>query len=173
MNEFQRDLEWSHNQAEQPWWDEVYRTAFPNFVRSQVIANDGWAQRGGIDRLVILSDGTTLKVDEKSRREAWPDFLLEYWSDEGKRIPGWISKPLTCDFIAYAFVPIQTCYLLPFQTLRAAGFQNRHDWVQRYKRVEAQNPRYKTVSVAVPIDVVLAALTSAMVVQWTAKAEAA
>ena len=30
------------------------------------------------------------------------------------------EKPLACDFIAYAFVPIATCYLFPTLTLHNA-----------------------------------------------------
>ena len=37
-------------------------------------------------------------VDEKIRMEDWPDVLLEHWSDEGRRSPGWGQKPLAADF---------------------------------------------------------------------------
>lgn len=168
MNDFATDLQWSQEQAFEPWWEEVYRQAFPGFSGMQSVAVDGWAQRGGIDRQVFLNDGTVLKIDEKSRRQAWPDFLLEYWSDEQRRIPGWIAKPLTCDYIAYAFVPTRTCYLLPFQLLRLAWQRHRHCWVERYGSKRAQNARYTTVSVPVPIDVVLASLSESMVVHWSA-----
>jgi hypothetical protein len=167
MNDFVTDLEWSHLQASAPWWEEVYRQAFPGFTGMQSLNSDGWAQRGGIDRQVFLNDGTVLKIDEKARRQAWPDFLLEYWSDEERKIPGWIAKPLTCDFIAYAFVPTRTCYLLPFQLLRRAWQKHRGCWVKTYGSKRAVNERYTTVSVAVPIDVVLASLAEAMVIEWT------
>jgi len=173
MNEFRRDLAWSHQQSDEPWWEQVYRAAFTDFAAMHDVRDDGWAQRGGIDRQVFLSDGTVLKIDEKARRTAYPDFFLEYWSDEARKVPGWVAKPLTCDFIAYAFVPTQTCYLLPFQILRAAWRDNRREWIASYGSKKAKNPNHTTVGVAVPIPVVLEALSSALTVKWASDAEAA
>jgi hypothetical protein len=166
VNEFSADLEWSHAQSDQPWWEQIYRLAFPGFLSMQAIKPDGWAQRGGIDRLVTLRDGTVLKIDEKARREDWPDILLEQWSDERGKRPGWIQKDLTCDYIAYAFVPSRTCYLLPFQLLRRAWKHQGRFWIDAYREVRAQNNGYVTVSIAVPIDVLLASLASVMKVEW-------
>ena len=170
---FRDQLDFSNAQSDQPWWEHVYRAAFRDFSAMHDVRADGWAQRGGIDRQVLLTDGTVLKIDEKARRTAYPDFCLEYWSDEARRIPGWVAKPLTCDFIAYAFVPTRTCYLLPFQLLRGAWRDHHAEWVERYRRVEARNRGYVTVSVAVPIPVVMEALATAMTVTWTAEVEAA
>lgn len=39
--------------------------------------------------------------------------LLERWSDETRRSPGSVQKPLACDFIAYANATAATCVLLP------------------------------------------------------------
>ena len=69
----------------------------------------------------------TYTVDEKVRTNDWPDVLLERWSDEARRIPGWVEKPLACDFIAYAFAPAGTCLLLPVAALQRAWRQHgRH-----------------------------------------------
>lgn len=32
-----------------------------------------------------------------------PGVLLEHWSDETRRSPGWVQTPLACDLIAYAY----------------------------------------------------------------------
>jgi hypothetical protein len=173
VNDFRRDLEWSHSQSDAPWWEEVYRHAFPDFSTMHDVRKDGWAQRGGIDRQVILSDGTVLKIDEKARRTDYPDFCLEYYSDVRRKTPGWLGKPLTCDYIAYAFVPSRTCYLLPYQLLRRAWWNHRSEWVAGYREIRAENNGYTTVSVAVPIPVVLNAITGAMTVRWSAASEAA
>lgn len=166
VHNFQESLERSNNYTDAPWWVDVYRAAFPDLKSAVCVRDDGWAQRGGIDRVLTLGSGKTLSVDEKVREEDWPDILLEYWSDQGRKVPGWVAKELACDFIAYAFVPSQTCYLLPFQTLRQAWRRNCKSWVSQYKRVEANNGRYLTVSVAVPTDILLSALTDAMQVSW-------
>ena len=166
VHDFHESLALSHEYADAPWWREVYLQAFPSMESSVCVRDDGWAQRGGIDRVLTLSSGRTVSIDEKVRAEDWPDILLEYWSDESRKIRGWVAKDLACDFIAYAFIPSRRCYLLPALTLRRAWQENRKQWVAQYKRVEAQNNGYMTVSVPVPIAVLMESLSDAMLVRW-------
>lgn len=166
VHDFDEQLAYSHSQADAPYWEEVYRKAFPNFAGMVCVRNDGWAQRGGIDRVVTLKSGKTITVDEKVRRKDWPDVLLERWSDEARQTPGWVQKNLACDFIAYAWEPSQRCLLLPFLTLRRAWLLNGKDWIAKYPEKRANNGSYVTVSVAVPTEVLLAALQDAMLVEW-------
>lgn len=163
---FAESLAWSQSWADAPWWEDVYRQAFPAFETMICQRQDGWAQRAGIDRHVFLSDGTTVKVDEKVREQDWPDFFLEYWSDWERQKAGWVASNLACDYIAYAFVPTQTCYLLPFQPLRRAWRQHCRDWVAEYGRREVANDGWTTVGTPVPIDVVLDAIRDALIVKW-------
>lgn len=172
VHDFNRSLAASHAQADAPWWEAVYREAFPTLKTTVNVRDDGWAQRGGIDRLVVLGDGTVLKVDEKVRSRDWPDIALERWSDRDRRIAGWMQKRLTCDFVAYAFVPSGTCYLLPFQTLMRAWQTDGRAWIHKaeqgrdgFRCVLAQNNGYTTESVAVPIPVLLDAIRDAMVIR--------
>lgn len=165
---FRDSLTYSEGFADAPWWWDVYSQAFPNIENTICVRRDGWAQRGGIDRLIVLADGTTIKIDEKVRSRDWPDFCLEYWSNYQRQIPGWAVKELTCDYIAYAFVPSQTCYLLPFQLLRRACIDNRQEWGANYSAIKAENDGYTTASLAVPIAVVLDAIRDCMVIRWTA-----
>lgn len=131
------------------------------------VRDDGWAQRGGIDRVLTLASGKTITVDEKVREKDWGDILLERWSDKARKVPGWIQKDLACDFIAYAFAPSCTCYLLPFLSLRRAWILNGREWSSKYHAVEARNTNYVTESVPVPTAVLLSALTDAMRVVWS------
>lgn len=172
VHDFRTSLARSHAHSDAPWWLDVYRSAFPTLIGCHDLRADGWAQRGGMDRMLVLSSGKTLTVDEKVREKDWPDVLLEYWSDAGNKAPGWIAKDLACDFIAYAFVPSQTCLLLPFHQLRLAWQQHRREWVNQYQIVRADNGRYVTVSVAVPKDVLMRRIGEAMSISW-AKVEAA
>jgi hypothetical protein len=174
VHDFKTSLQQSHAQSGAPWWETVYREAFPGFATMTDVRQDGWAQRGGIDRVVVLRDGTTLKVDEKVRYETYPDILLEFWSDKDRQIPGWIEKDLTCDFIAYAFVPSATCFLFPFHTLRRAWDENKVEWglkagarTEGFRYVDADNGSYITRSCAVPLTALRAALTDAMVIHWS------
>jgi len=173
QHDFHKSLATSKEHANAPWWDQVYRKAFIGFATSHYVQDDGWAQRGGIDRVIVLRSGKTFNVDEKVRTKDWPDFALERYSDRQRQTPGWIQKPLACDFIAYAFVPSQRCYLLPFLTLRAAWRSNGPDWIRAaeekakgFSFIYAENHGYTTESVGVPIPVVLKALNDAMLVTW-------
>lgn len=165
-HDFQKSLAKSHAQADAAWWRDVYRKAFPNLESMVCVRDDGWAQRGGIDRVLTLSSARTVRVDEKVREQDWPDILLEYWSDKDRKILGWVAKDLACDYIAYAFVPSQVCYLLPFLELRRAWQQNGKQWVSLYGHRDAQNKGYVTRSCAVPTKVLFDALTQAMRVDW-------
>src|SRR5690606_6534418 len=120
VHSFRESLERSNGYVDAPWWGEVYARAFPGFTSMMSVREDGWAQRGGIDRVITLKSGKTLTVDEKVREKSWGDILLERWSDERRGTPGWIQKDLACDYIAYAFAPDRRCYLLPFMQLRRA-----------------------------------------------------
>jgi hypothetical protein len=168
LHRFADSLAMSESYVDAPWWLEVYRQAFPRLVAAVPIREDGWAQRAGIDRRLTLSCGQTLTIDEKVRAKDWPDFLLERWADAARKKPGWIQKPLVCDFIAYAYVPSRTCYLLPTPTLQRAWKLHGREWAKRYGEIRAQNPGYVTTSVPVPRDVLLRALQDAMTVRWAA-----
>ena len=146
------------------WWIPIYRRAFPTLMSAVAIENDGWAQRAGIDRLLTLACGRTFTVDEKIRTEDWPDVLLERWSSEQARTPGWVQKPLACDFIAYAHAPAATCVLLPVPALQRAWRQHGRQWIGLYGQRRAQNEGYTTVSVPVPRSVLMQAIVEAMFV---------
>lgn len=145
-------------------WECAYRQAFPTLVTMQSVRNDGWAQRGGIDRVLILASGQTLTVDEKIRRKAYHDVLFEYLHrhDNGRRENGWIAKDLACNYIAYGWQTLGYAYLFPFQQLRRAWRDNRHEWVRDHFKSEARNRSYVSIGVCVPIHIVLDAITDAM-----------
>lgn len=166
LHDFHERLAMSEAYADAPWWLEVYRRAFPNLAAAVSIREDGWAQRGGIDRLLTLASGRTYTVDEKVREKDWPDFALERWSDEARKKPGWIQKSLACDFIAYAFVPSATCYLFPTPALQRAWRLKGRDWIDRYGEIRAQNRGYVTTSVCVPREILLRAVADSMVIKW-------
>lgn len=175
VHNFQESLAKSHKQEDAPWWVEVYTKAFPGFASMVSVRADGWAQRGGIDRVITLKSGRTVTVDEKVRYKSYPDIVLERWSDRARKIPGWIQKDLACDYIAYAFVPDCRCYLLPFLQLRTAWMQNGRDWIANaqarrdgFKVANADNGSYITESIAVPIPILIEALSAAQKVEWAA-----
>lgn len=162
-HEFARSMAFADSYRDAGWWKPIYERAFPSLASAIAIKEDGWAQRGGIDRIITLASGKTIAVDEKIRAKDWPDVLLEVWSNEERRVPGWVRKPLACDFIAYAFAPSRVCYLLPVLPLQRAWRDNGGRWAARYGVIRARNSGYCSVSVPVPRDVLLRAIVEALV----------
>ena len=174
VHSFATSLRRSETQVDAAWWEAVYRKAFPTMAAMVPIRQDGWAQRGGIDRIIVLASGKEIKIDEKVRQRDFNDVLLEYWSNTERRIPGWVAKDLACDFVAYAYLETQRCFLLPFLLLRRAWKQHGREWVSRaekeeegYKKVVAQNQGYTTTSVAVSWDILYQAISDAMVIYFS------
>lgn len=164
VHDFRSSLAISRSFSEAPWWLEIYRRAFPTLTSASCVRNDGWAQRAGIDRVLTLACGRVFTVDEKVRTNDWPDIMLEQWSDEDRRVPGWVQKPLGCDFIAYAFAPSRRCYLLPTSILQRAWRLNGRAWIELYGQRRARNVGYVSTSVPVPIAVLQQAMAEAMLV---------
>lgn len=165
VHDFHASLALSQRYSDATWWLDLYHMAFPTLISAVSVRDDGWAQRGGIDRVLTLACGRTYTVDEKVRTSEWPDILLEEWSDEERKSPGWILKPLACDFIAYAFAPSRRCYLLPVAPLQRAWRLNGEGWAEAFGYRRARNPGYMTACVPVPIPVLMREIMRAMVVQ--------
>lgn len=173
MHSFAESLAKSQAQEDAPWWTPVYEHAFPGFISAVSVRRDGWAQRGGIDRVVTLASGKTVTIDEKVRYRSYGDILLEQWSSVERKTPGWMQKDLACDFLAYAFVPDERCYVFPFLQLRRAWLEKGRDWISAAREgrdgfafVDAKNEGYTTRSIAVPIPEILAGLHAAQIVDW-------
>lgn len=173
VHEFKSSLKLSQEFEDKDWWELVYKEAFPGFHSMMSVRKDGWAQRGGIDRVIQLSSGKTYTVDEKVRLTSYGDILLERWSSKEKQTPGWVQKSLACDFIAYAFVPDEKVYVLPFNSLQRAWIENGKQWIDLatsqsdgFKVVLAKNQGYTTESIAVPIPTLLSAVAQAQIVKW-------
>lgn len=183
-HDFDEDLRYSHSQASADYWPQVYRRAFPDMVHSLDLRHDGWHQRAGRDRAIILASGRSIFIDEKVRRKVYDDIAIEVWSTYPKdgEIPfparqgatsGWGVKPLDCDFLAYAFEPIRTCYLFPFLGIRAAFAKHRGMWRDKatakeggFHWVKAPNRRYDTISIGVPIRVLHDCINDALTISW-------
>jgi hypothetical protein len=182
---FGKSLKFSHDQADAPWWQEVYRQAFPDMVAAHDLRHDGWHQRAGRDRAIVLSTGRSIYIDEKVRKEAYTDIAIEVWSTyplggskpyppHPRAVPGWGVKPLDCDFIAYAFRPLQTCYLFPFLGIRAAWEKHGAMWRGKatgeengYRWVKAPNDGYLSISIAIPIRILQECVSDALTICWS------
>lgn len=165
--DFWEDNSYSLESGEEAFWAAVYKKAFYN-LRSQELCTNREKQRQGIDRILYLSNGAVLHVDEKKRREDYPDVLLEYTSCLERDTPGWIEKDLTIDYLAYAFMPSKRCFLFPWHMLRRAWLKYGEHWKGEHRYVKAKtrvgNDEYHTVSVAVPTGVLLKAVSTATII---------
>jgi hypothetical protein len=97
IHDFKERLEFSESASGEPFWDAIYRKAFPGMVSHMPCPGDTQSQRLGIDRLILLSSGRVLAIDEKKREQDYNDILLEYLSNDSTGAPGWIEKELQID----------------------------------------------------------------------------
>jgi len=172
---FRDDLAYSELQEDEPFWEQVYRRAFPYFVAMMATPGKTQAQQNGMDRVIALADDRLVRIDEKKLKHNYDQFCLEYISNDRTKTPGWIEKPLTVHFIAYAFMPSRRVYLLPWNLLRHAWLANRQTWKDRaarnepgYLTLKTPNHGYNTISVCVPISEVyraIAAVAQAQIIQ--------
>jgi hypothetical protein len=163
-HDFKERLNYSLESSDEPFWEAVYKKAFPSFTKIMTV-NDLAKQKLGIDRVLYFGNGKEIYIDEKKREKVWPDILLEYISVDRNNTPGWIEKDLVMDYLAYAFMPTQRVYLFPWDMLRRAWLHYKEDWLKKYKIIEAKNNTYSTWSVAVPINVLKNAVGLAMIIQ--------
>lgn len=163
-HDFRERLAFSEAASAEPFWDAVYRKAFPDLVNHMQTTGATASQRSGIDRVLHLRNGRTIYIDEKKREQEYPDILLEYVSVDTTGAPGWIEKDLTIDYIAYAFMPTHRCYLFPWLMLRRAWLHHGNEWKRQYRIVVAQNKGYKTYSVAIPTNVLRKAVSVAQII---------
>lgn len=164
VHSFNDCLDQSHNAEDLPIWEEVYKKSFPDFVSMVSYRGDGFWQRSGIDRGVLLKTSKQILIDEKVRGRnkitgrVYDDIVLEYLSNDSSGALGWVCKPLQCDYIAYLIAPLGICYMLPVIQLQSSFSLHGNDWKKSYKIVKAQNQGYKTHSVAIPVKVLFKAI---------------
>ena len=163
-NNFHDDLSFSLEASLEGFWNEVYIKAFPDMIRSEICSDLNW-QKQGVDRVVYLATGHSIHIDEKVRREVWPDILLEYLSNSRTGAPGWINKQLSIDYLAYGFLPTKRVYLFPWQMLRRAWIKYGESWQKDHKNIRAQNVGYHTMSVAIPIKELRSKVNNATIIQ--------
>ena len=166
VHDFKECLEFSEAAGHEDFWKAAYQRAFPNLVFQQLCRGDCRGQRLGIDRVIQLSSGRTLFLDEKVRSSDYSDIFLEVISNDRTGAPGWIEKDMQIDYLAYAFLPSKRVYLFNWPMLRRAWQHFRDIWKQRYTpHIQAQNEGYRSVGVAVPIRELIQAVMRAGIIE--------
>ncbi len=176
VHDFQERLAWGEKASDEPFWNAVYRKAFPNLVSQVTCPGDVASQRMGIDRVLVLANGRTLYVDEKKRSKDYGDVILEYISVDTNNAPGWMNKDLSIDYLAYAIIPEKRCYLFPWHLLRRVWLHFGRQWIAKgeqqsdgFRIVKARNRNYNTLSVAVPTELLQRQLRRATVIDVSAE----
>ncbi len=172
-HDFKECLAFSHSFEDHPVWAAVYSKAFPDMIDFISYRQDGFWQREGIDRGVMLSNTKQIFIDEKVRGrskktgEVYDDIALEYLSDNARNTPGWVCKPLRADFIAYLIAPLGICHLLPVIQLQSAWVKHGEQWKEDAKKhVWAKNRGYYTVSVPVRPEILYKAMGNQLRVRF-------
>lgn len=195
-NHFKNDLQLGNSEN---FWKEFYKLAFPDMVCSALCEGKNekgkvtQGQKLGIDVVIELESGKTIKIDKKIRRKNYNDFALEfrhYKLESNSKVAGWIQQQLQIDYIAYAFEPSKTVYLLDWILLKKVWNNNKTEWFSYFDMdsikwnqagsIEGKNNffiigafnenndgynNYISWSLAVPIQVLLDKLQDAAIIQ--------
>jgi len=168
---FNEDLQKSLAYAKNPIWEKIYRRAFTNFGSMTDIWHKCQAQLDGIDRVIVLTNGETINIEEKVRDKHYPDILLEIWADKKNSVKGWIKKDLRCHFIAYLFKDIEACHMLAYAPLKAAWKKNEVEWCELaakekdgFRFARANNDGYTSECICIPTGKLLLAMRDAMMI---------
>ena len=88
----------------------------------KTISNTQWIensrQQQGIDKILTLSDGSTLAIEEKFRYKGYNDVALEIYSSLEDKTPGWAVKDIRANIVAYWVVPDQKVWIFDSRKLR-------------------------------------------------------
>ena len=85
---------------------------------------------------------------------------------------GKLHEAIVICYIAYAIAPLGKCYLLPVIQLQSAWVKNRHEWLSKFRQIRAKNNGYTTVSVGIPVNVLMSAIGANLRLSFTPICEA-
>jgi hypothetical protein len=174
MRTFDEDNDFSEGD-DREWLDSVYRETFGDVAGVTRVQGKCEAQSNGVDVTITLKRDKTIRVDEKLRRKSYNDVALEVVANTTKKSRGWLVKPTTADFIAYAWASNQRCLLLPVAALqrawrlRGAAWKEdaragRNGFYVKYGTTLGTSGTvlYQTLNVVVPTHELLAAMAEAL-----------
>ena len=134
--------------------DKIYKAYFKNVSGVNRIrrVDDMGQQRAGIDSIITLNSGVTLKTQEKWRfRPFTNDFLIEYCSvyQNGEcKSPGWIYS-IAAAYIFTVYEPSELVKVYPVIHLKIARSNKKNKWFESFRHVKEDTATYVTKSVIV------------------------
>lgn len=155
VNSFKVDLEFSLNSDADEEINKWYHTKFDNLERIEFV-HDLAIQKTGIDKVLHMKDGTAIKIEEKRRRNNYPDILLEIWSDYERRKSGWLFTSQS-DYLVY--IMPKKVYMYDFRLLRNAWrHYGKAEWFTDYRKIVVPNKSWTTVNIPIPVKVLESAI---------------
>lgn len=163
VHNFKQSLEAANADDVEEFLDRNYREFFPHMVGSLKNDRNNLGQHLGIDRLILLNNGSTIRCEEKVRANNYGDFLFEYQHRyaDGKVVEGWAQKDLLTDFFIYCVPKDCVFWAMPWALLKGVWLRNGEAWRRRAPKI-ADNGKFKTVSYAVGLDELKRALVEQM-----------
>lgn len=161
--QFYSDLAYSKAESRKPYWKAAYKRYFrdPHLTCELIEPMEKGQPDSGADKIITLSCGQQLTVDEKTSKGNFQDseIFLEYEHeyDSGEIKDGWVrntDKADKCDYIAYSKPAISCVYILPLRDLQLA-FAEHEDMLQaEYPSFPARNESWTTYSIRLPVEAV-------------------
>lgn len=158
-----------------PWFETLVHEhySYGSVIASIEHINDSHLQQLGIDmRVTRLPSGLIDLCENKFRETVYDDVLLERYHEsliDGSKKAGWINRDdYLCNRFLYVFVPIQCMLIMNWSDLRRAWNAHREEWLRDYREVLStkENSGYRTISLAVPINVLFGCFPILRVGQW-------
>ena len=176
---FDEDL--TYSKCKEGALDRIYLNYFQNVTGISHIEriDEMTRQRAGIDTIVTLNSGETIRTQEKYRtREFTGDFLIEYCSVFKKGIcekPGWIYT-IDADYLFAVYAPSQLVKIYPVVQLKIAFSNNKEKWISKYRIPPAKTIDrytkeilYYTHNIAVPCEILEQEITKVMRFEYQQK----
>lgn len=141
--------------------EKAYKEIYCNFYSDQIVTiinaqlEMGNHQYMGIDRVIVLKDGSIIRVEEKTRWNVRPEeknnfganleICLEYGSrnTSGRMDKGWIEKELHVDMILFYYKNVGRAFYYPFKMLQRVWFKNKEAWLQKYEKQTNHDEKYE------------------------------
>lgn len=163
LRDFNKDLQYSLEHKEDRSLNDFYKRTFLEVkeIETMDFKNHAAEQLKGIDKKIYFNNGQVITIDEKKRKKDYGDIYLELTGNSERRKKGWLYT-CNCDYIVY-YIPInKKVYLLPTLLLKAAWKKYKSQWINNHRmihsRTRAGNKYYTTVGIAIPNEIIFAAI---------------